>query len=64
MVLWGSVALEFSLVAGVDDFFSFGVVDTLLLLTLIAVYRLLLNRLVRRARRAGYQIQRLRRFMA
>jgi len=57
MIAWAFVALDFGLITGIDNFFPFAAVDTLLFLLLELVYRLLLKRLLRDAKRAGYPIQ-------
>jgi len=57
MVAWGFVAIDFGSIAGVDDFFTFAAVDTVVFLALVLGYRLLLKQLVHKARRAGYPIE-------
>lgn len=56
-VAWTLIAFDFPSLTGIGDFFRFALVDGTLFLLLALVYRLLLKRLLRKARRAGYPIQ-------
>jgi len=58
---WAFVAYEFPSLTGIDDVFSFGLVDITYLLLLWLVYHLLLKRLLGQARRAGYPVRYARR---
>jgi len=61
MCAWALVAIDFPFVTGLNGFLAFAGVDTAFLLLLWSAYRLLLMRLLRDARRAGFPIQRPRR---
>jgi hypothetical protein len=57
MAAWGLVAVDFPSLTGLNGFLTFGAADTAFLLILWSAYRLLLMRLLRDARRAGFPIQ-------
>jgi hypothetical protein len=61
MGIWALVAVDFPSLTGLNGFLAFGVVDTVFLLILWSVYRLLLMRLLGHARRTGFPIRGLRR---
>jgi hypothetical protein len=55
------VAVDFPSLTGLNGFLTFGAADTAFLLILWSAYRLLLMRLLRDARHAGFPIQGRRR---
>src|SRR2546425_8797987 len=54
---WGAIAVAFTSIAGMENSWAFYPLYLAFVVVLWSIYRLLLRRLVREARRAGYPIQ-------